>query len=178
MPIKENLYTPNCIRTFTGKYINVLEPTPEMICIEDIAHSLANQSRFGGHLPEFYSVAQHSVMCARNCKPGFEFQALMHDASEAYLLDMPKPIKNHLPEYVKIEDNLMQVIAEMVGFPFPLQPEIKEIDKEMLEFEWHYVFMQHPKPGYFRCWSAIEAKEKFLEEYHSILNLKETQCLK
>ena len=51
---EENLYTPNCIRTFTGIYVNVFEPTPEMICIEDIAHALSNQCRFSGHLPTFY----------------------------------------------------------------------------------------------------------------------------
>ena len=53
----ENLHTADCIRTFTGLYMNVFEPTPEMICIEDIAHGLSNMPRFGGHLPEFYSVA-------------------------------------------------------------------------------------------------------------------------
>ena len=56
--MKENLYTPNCIRTFTGLYMNVFNPKPDMICIEDIAHALSQQPRFGGHLPRMYSVAQ------------------------------------------------------------------------------------------------------------------------
>lgn len=59
----ESLYTPNCIRTFTGIYMNVFDPTDEMICIEDIANALSHQCRFAGHLPNFYSVAQHSVQC-------------------------------------------------------------------------------------------------------------------
>jgi len=90
----ENLFTPNCIRTFTGKYVNVFEPTLEMICIEDIAHALSMQCRFGGHLPYFYSVAQHSINCSFLVDtPCLKLEVLMHDASEAYLLGIPSPIK-------------------------------------------------------------------------------------
>src|SRR5665811_1025646 len=96
----ENLYTPNCIRTFTGIYMNVFEPTPEMISIEDIAHALTMQCRFGGHLPDFYSVAQHSLNCSYLIdNPKLKLTALLHDASEAYLLDIPRPIKNNLNNY-------------------------------------------------------------------------------
>ena len=57
----ENLYTPDCIRTYTGIYMNVFEPTLEMIHIEDIAHALSMQCRFGGHLYDFYSVVQKQI---------------------------------------------------------------------------------------------------------------------
>ncbi|MFC4230551.1 hypothetical protein ACFOW1_01525 [Parasediminibacterium paludis] len=60
----EDLYKPNCIRTYTGLYMNVFDPTPEMICIEDIAHALSHQCRFSGHTKQFYSVAQHSYHVA------------------------------------------------------------------------------------------------------------------
>lgn len=111
----ENLYTPDCIRTFTGIYMNVFEPTPEMICIEDIAHSLSMQCRFGGHLPEFYSVAEHSWHCSLMVANEHKLAALLHDASEAYLLDIPRPIKHRLNNYKKIEDNLMNIIAKNLG---------------------------------------------------------------
>ena len=134
---KENLYTPDCIRTNSGIYMNVFEPTPEMVCIEDIAHALTYQCRFGGHLTKFYSVAQHSLNCSyliNNDKN--KLAALLHDASEAYLLDIPSPIKKGLSNYKEIEDKLMTVIAEKFGFDFPLHDEVKESDKIMLELEW------------------------------------------
>jgi len=97
------LYTPDCIRTYTGRFVNVFQPTPEMICIEDIAHSLSNQCRFGGHLAQFYSVAQHSINCAGLVSSAHTKAALLHDSSEAYLMDIPSPIKAKMPEYKKIE---------------------------------------------------------------------------
>lgn len=123
--------------------MNVFEPTPEMICIEDIAHALSHQCRFGGHLPCFYSVAQHSVLAySMAVKMGaYQLQALMHDASEAYLLDIPKPIKNRLSNYVEIEDNLMTHISKKFGFEYPLSDQTKTIDRFMLEWEWDAIML-------------------------------------
>lgn len=133
---QENLFTTKCIRTVTGIYVNVFEPTPAMICIEDIAHSLSHQCRFGGHLPYFYSVAQHSLWCSHNVPAQHKLAALLHDASEAYLLDIPKPIKKELKDYQVVEDRLMKVIAEKFGFQYPLAEEIKQIDARALQREW------------------------------------------
>ena len=115
----ENLFTPGCIRTFTGLYIDVFEPKPEMICIEDIAHGLSMQCRFGGQLPKFYSVAQHSIHCSEIVSDHLKLEALLHDASEAYLLDIPSPIKNRMPEYKAVEDRLMKAIAAKLGTKIP-----------------------------------------------------------
>lgn len=139
----ENLYTPNCIRTVTGKYVNVFDPTLDMICIEDIAHSLSMQCRFGGHLFKPYSVAQHSMNCAYLVEaPELKLAALLHDASEAYLIDVPRPVKLGLPNYKEIEDRLMRVIAEKFGFSYPLHPSIKEVDEQMLQTEWHHLMLR------------------------------------
>jgi len=162
---KENLYTPNCIRTFIGLYMNVFDPTPEMICIEDIAHALSNQCRFGGHLPQFYSVAQHSVLCSQNVSYEYRLQALLHDAAEAYLLDMPRPIKQGLSNYKEIENNLMVVIAAKFGFIYPLENQVKQIDEEMLQFEWEHLMLGKPLNDVFLCWSSRFAKHSFLETY-------------
>lgn len=133
----ENLYTPNCIRTVSGIYINVFEPTMDMICIEDIAHALSYQCRFGGHLPKFYSVAAHSLNCAYLMEDdSLKLAALMHDASEAYLLDIPRPIKQRLSNYKEVEDGLMTLIAKKYGFQWPLHPEVKKVDEQMLQAEW------------------------------------------
>lgn len=134
--MEENLYS-NCIRTYTGKYLDVFNPDPEMICIEDIAHALSHTARFSGHLTKFYSVAAHSVWCAKFVKRDeFKLAALLHDASEAYLTDVPRPIKKQLPQYKVIEDNLMRVIADKFGFEYPLHPFVKEIDNMALQWEW------------------------------------------
>jgi hypothetical protein len=137
MIAEENLYTPDCIRTASGIYMNVFEPTPEMVCIEDIAHALTYQCRFGGHLPTFYSVAHHSLNCSYLIdEPELKLAALLHDASEAYLLDIPRPIKQRLRDYKEIEDGLMRVIANKFGFEWPLHPEVKKVDEIMLQLEW------------------------------------------
>lgn len=174
--MKEDLYTPDCIRTFTGRYVNVFEPTVEMICIEDIAHALARQCRFGGHLKEFYSVAQHSLDCANRVPDGFRLQALLHDASEAYLLDMPSPIKCRLGDYRGVERKLMFVIAEKFGFAWPMGRTGKGADRDCLEWEWEYLMLGKPfedpegfEAANFFCWEAGFAERRFLDEYYKMI---------
>lgn len=143
---EENLYAKDCIRTVSGIYINVFEPTAEMICIEDIAHGLANQCRFGGHLPEFYSVAEHSLNCCYLIEePEHKLAALMHDASEAYLMDIPRPIKQRLSNYKEIEDGLMKLIADVFGFEYPLHEKIKKVDETMLQIEWDCLMLKNAR---------------------------------
>lgn len=170
----ENLYTPNCIRTISGIYVNVFEPTPEMIKIEDIAHSLCFQCRFGGHLPRFYSVAQHSLNCMYLIDDtGLKLEALLHDASEAYLLDIPSPIKKGLSNYKEIEDKLMRVIANKFGFQYPFHPEIKEVDEIMLNLEWNVLMLGNTLNEYrFTIEKPHETKKKFLDMFHHFTNNK------
>lgn len=141
LDIKTPIRNDRCIRTSSGIYIDVFEPTEDMITIEDIAHSLSHQCRYGGHLPVFYSVDQHSIYCCENVE-GEEnkLAALMHDASEAYLLDMPRPIKYQMPEYRDIEDKLMHVIARKFGFEYPMAKQVKEVDELALHAEWKTFF--------------------------------------
>jgi 5'-deoxynucleotidase YfbR-like HD superfamily hydrolase len=160
---EENLYTSDCIRTFTGIYVNVFEPTPEMICIEDIAHALSMQCRFGGHLPYFYSVAQHSASCCAIAEPEHKFAALMHDASEAYLLDIPRPIKKRLANYKEIEDGLMKIIATKYGFEYPLHQKVKDVDEVMLEAEWNQIMLQQGSALDYM--DSRRAKEFFMNQF-------------
>lgn len=202
--ITENLYTADCVRTFSGIYVNVINPTVDMFTIDDIAHALSNQCRFNGHLPKFYSVAQHSVMAALEiqkrhmiCRMDMDMSdedfnhycetlstfkdiwdypdpplndlilsALMHDASEAYLADIPSPLKHHLDSYKIIEDQFMKVISEKFNFTYPLLPEIKVVDKKMLEYEWNNVMLE-PTP-IVECWSQEKSKEEFLKIYNQL----------
>lgn len=168
----ENLFTPDCIRTYTGLYMNVFDPTPEMICIEDIAHSLAFQCRFGGHLPEFYSVAQHSVYVCDivEANPGEDsvrLQALLHDASEAYLLDIPSPIKHKLDDYRKIEQRLMVAIADKFGFPYPLHQSVKDADKDLLRIEWDVLMLRLRTTHEIIPWLSAVAEFEFLKTFNT-----------
>jgi hypothetical protein len=161
----ENLYTPDCIRTYTGKYFNVFEPRKELIDIVDIAHALSNQTRFGGHLPVFYSVAQHSYLCSMYADAGHSFAALMHDASEAYLLDMPKPIKDRLPDYLALEARLMEIIADKYKFEWPLSKQVKDIDREVLELEWESIMLKRAGTVNIEPWGPYRARNEFLQVF-------------
>lgn len=164
----ENLYTPDCIRTVSGKYVNVFEPTAEMIDIEDIAHALSHQCRFGGHLPEFYSVAQHSVLCAKYVPEQFQLAALMHDASEAYLLDIPRPIKQRLTNYKEIENKLMLLIAEVFGFEWPMSPGVAAVDEVMLKHEWDELMLGKTRVYIVSLHSPVFWKRRFLQEFERL----------
>lgn len=108
------------LQTYTGIQFWPLDPRPEDIRIEDIAHALAQMCRFGGHTDEFYSVAQHSVhVCQLTQQEGeggswrtIALSALLHDATEAYLIDVPRPVKRSLTNYKNVEIRIADTIAE------------------------------------------------------------------
>jgi 5'-deoxynucleotidase YfbR-like HD superfamily hydrolase len=125
----------NFIRTFTGKKFDYLTASVDDIDIEDIANALSNVCRFNGHLPEFYSVAQHSVLCSLIVPVEHAFEALMHDAAEAYVQDIPDPLKALLPDYRRIEDQVDGLIRNKFGLQAEHTPVIKYADLTMLATE-------------------------------------------
>jgi len=155
---------PGVLKTFTGKMINVFEPDPELICIEDIAHALSNLCRFGGHTPKFYSVAEHSIRVAHTVSYKYRMAALLHDASEAYMVDIPSPIKYFIPKYQEYEQNLMAAIAEKFWFQYPLPSEVANADKKLLEIEWGEMMTDDPiiRPEPMR---PEEAEQRFLNYF-------------
>ncbi|MDP1814463.1 MAG: hypothetical protein Q8K92_08440 [Leadbetterella sp.] len=163
----DKLYTERTIKTISGIYVDVFEPKPEMFVIEDIAHALSMIPRWGGHYPWFLSVAEHSRAVAYKTK-GDKLEALMHDASEAYLMDLPKPIKKNMPEYKAIEDGVMMVIAEKFGFQYPLSEETKLADKVMLEAEWEQkeTFFINNLSGHTEPYNYNRQQRKFLDDFH------------
>lgn len=167
--MKENLYAVKSIRTLSGVYVNVFEPDPDTLLIEDIAHALSNQPRFGGHLPKFYSVAQHSLLCYLIAEKEEKYNALMHDVSEAYLLDMPKPIKLEMPEYNAIEDNLMNVLAKKFNFVYPKTKEVDRVDHFLLEWEWNVLMIKNNLHLYtpIKCMTPLQAKRMFLKTFYA-----------
>lgn len=127
------------IQTYSGKRFTPLNPTMNSIVIQDIANALSMQCRFAGHITEFYSVAQHSVYVSYLCDSRYSLHGLLHDASEAYLVDIPSPLKKSklFSEYRKVEENLQKTIYRRFG----LHEEegelesVKHADKLMLGIE-------------------------------------------
>ncbi len=173
-PDKENLWEADKIRTFTGIYINPFDATPEQINIQDIAHALANIPRFGGHPKRFLSVAEHCLYCYAWAPDAFKLEALLHDASEAYLLDIPRPIKNRLPGYKEAEERLMGVIAQALSLVYPMPAIIKDIDNQALVFEWENLVLKDIRAAdRLRPYTNHEETEKrFLQAFRQAQTLK------
>jgi len=102
------------IQTAYGNIIDPINPREEDIFIEDIAHALSNQCRYAGHVRTWYSVAEHAVRVSQAVPEEFAFEALHHDDSEAYLIDIPSPLKTALfgDLYREVEERLMNVIHQ------------------------------------------------------------------
>ncbi len=121
------------ICTYTGKAFCLENIKPENICIEDIAHGLSMLCRYNGQCNKFYSVAEHCVLLSRiKYMSGAPLARLLHDAAEAYIGDVAKPLKNLLPQYKTLEHNIQKVIAEKYQVDFE---EVKAGDIMMLEIE-------------------------------------------
>lgn len=134
------------ITTFSKIHFIPVAPRQEDILIEDIAHALSLMTRANGHFPEFYSVAQHCLDCASVAvaekRTDREVLAcLLHDASEAYLSDITRPVKAGLMEYHKIEKRLQDAIYEkyVSGGLTPAESEtVKRIDDTCLYYEFEH----------------------------------------
>lgn len=165
---------PNAIRINSGVLFDVFNPKAEDINIEDIAHALSKICRYGGHCPKFYSVAQHSVLCSyMEGTPKEQMEFLLHDASEAYLMDLPRPIKRNIPEYRTIEDNLLKLIFDRFNLSFPLSERVHEVDDSLLAYEYDN-FYTNPNPD-FEFWTDTEyAKAKFLARFNELKTLIES----
>lgn len=134
----------SAIHTFTGKKIDPCHPAPDALCIEDVAHALSLVCRAGGHFPQFYSVCQHSVACAGEAKARgmsgrVQLLCLLHDASEAYLADITRPVKAQLPQYFTYEARLQNLIYETFAGGVPSEDEqsqVSAVDDAMLRAEF------------------------------------------
>jgi hypothetical protein len=127
------------IQTYTGKQYWPIDPRPEDVDILDIAHALSMLCRFGGHCLKFYSVAEHSVHIAHWLRPRYGTRValcgLLHDGTEPYVTDVPRPTKPFLQGYKDIEQRNWLVIAEHFGLPRALPIVVKEADSRILTDE-------------------------------------------
>jgi 5'-deoxynucleotidase YfbR-like HD superfamily hydrolase len=144
------------LETQSGRFIDVLKPNPNDIRILDIAHALSHQCRFGGHTKHHYSVAQHSVNVSYLVPEEHALQALLHDATEAYLVDIPTPVKNHLVGYRDIEDNLWKAIAKKYGVSEYMNESVKEADARICITEKIHLISPHGLDG--PGWSGLTSR--------------------
>jgi len=132
-----NEYEGHWTTTFTGKKFHYLDPQPDEIDIEDIAHALSLTCRYGGHCKMFYSVGEHSIRVAEIVPEELKLQALLHDAAEAYLTDLPRPIKHDIPEFMEIENRIQGIISMKFNILYPrcFHEPIKQADNILLATE-------------------------------------------
>lgn len=120
------------MQTFTGKLIDLRTFSAEDVRLPDISHALSCINRYTGHTKVPYSVAQHSVMVSYLCEREEALWGLLHDASEAYLGDVARPLKIMLPQYVTLEKDVQRAIAGAFGMAWPMPAAVKVADNRAL----------------------------------------------
>lgn len=124
------------VSTASGRRFHFLTPSADEVELEDIAHGLAYQCRFNGQTDAFYSVAQHSLLVAELVPPPLRLTALLHDAAEAYVGDIVKPLKNLVPEFEVIERRIAAAVGERFGVELCELPKaVKRADLNALATE-------------------------------------------
>lgn len=168
-----------------GTYFDFLDPESASFGIEDVAHGLSHICRFAGQCREFYSVAEHSVYVSLLVPPEHAFAALLHDAAEAFIGDVAKPLKDLLPEYKAIEDRVEKAVLGRFGLSKPLHPSVKEADIVMLATEqralmrndddWQYTHGRQPANIEIKALPPAEARALFLSRFGELAALKENR---
>lgn len=165
------------IETYTGRQFWYLPVDPASFDIEDIAHALSMVCRYAGHVTRFYSVATHCCLMADHFRhdPRLYLTALMHDAAEAYIGDMPRPLKQQLDQFRAIESSIEQGLAKVFGLTYPWPAEIKTADlritldeRQVLKpLSVHLWVEESLKPlgVLIPDWSPERAKCEFLNRY-------------
>lgn len=149
------------MRTYSGRQFWPMDPRAEDMCIEDVAHHLSMQVRFNGATKDFYSVAEHCVIGSHLVLPEHAFEFLMHDAAEAWLGDLIRPMKNHSVlgyEYKRVESVVESKVKQRWGLRNVTPVEVKRIDQAMCAIELQQVFL-HPPDGDLSVWRDIVASD-------------------
>lgn len=167
---RPDIFKTGVVMTRSGQYLDLAKPDPAVFNLNDIATVLSRLPRFNGHTGPFYSVAQHSVAVAwllstQQQANDIVYCGLMHDVSETYLTDMPRPIKSLLPDYAQIENRLMLALANRFGFDWPMPDDVRAADDAMLCLEWDLFIKPDQKvrmPAIMRPLPSDEAAELWL----------------
>lgn len=162
------------MQTFLGRQFWPLDARAEEVHVIDIAHSLSQQCRFAGHCNEFYSVAEHSVRVSLACDEEDALWGLLHDAAEAYLVDLPTPVKRSMAAYTEIETRLQVVLSERFGLSVAMPASVKRADAVLLATEARDLMakppadwfpMPPPQQEKIRPMTSKQAKDAFLTRF-------------
>ena len=166
------------IQVYSGTTFNFAQPSASIYGIEDIAHALANTCRFSGHTRRFYSVAQHCAIASLIVPEEHAYAALMHDAAEAFICDLPAPLKMLLPDYAAVEREVETAIFHKFRVPYPFHASVKQADMTMLATEkrdilcgnttWHNLRNVLPLEERIIPLDPAAAKELFLKRYDAL----------
>lgn len=166
------------MQTFTGHRFYPLDPRADEIDPDDIAHALSLLCRYGGHVDRFYSVAEHCVLMSEAVAPEHALAALLHDATEAYVVDVPRPLKRYLDRYHDIEDLAWMAIAERFGVSVTLPGEVVDADSRILLTErdalmsraerWSQDDIYVPLPVTVTGWPPEQAERRYLDRLRAV----------
>lgn len=168
------------MQTATGRKFWPMDPRADEVFIEDIAHSLSLQCRYAGHCLRFYSVAEHSVLIARHLRGQYDEQTalwgLLHDASEAYLVDVPRPVKPYLTGYKVAEAAVMAAVCDRFGLAHEMPAAVHDADKRiiadelvnMVPMDWHARYAGKEIGMRLRYWSPEQAREEFMATFDAL----------
>lgn len=161
-----------------GRYFNFDDPEGSHFTIQDIARSLSNLCRFTGHTKHYFSVAQHCVIMSRMVPAEHALAALLHDATEAFINDLSRPLKRRCLDYRRLEERLEPVILARFGVTLPFHPCVLDADIRMQMTEQHQLMDNHddweyplgtkPYDIHLGSWPPHEARERFLSRYRVI----------
>jgi 5'-deoxynucleotidase YfbR-like HD superfamily hydrolase len=170
------------IQTYSGRRFTPTNPNPDAIVIQDIAHALSMQCRFSGHVKEFYSVAQHSVLVSYICNFEDALWGLMHDATEAYLVDVPRPLKRSgkFDAYLDFEHKMQLAVCKRFGLPEQEPPSVKRADTILLATEARDLMSPlrtdwtqpvEPLPFKIDPLGPRQAKDLFMKRFFELTNM-------
>lgn len=167
------------ILTASGAYFNFLEPDPATVTVEAVAHALSHICRFAGHTRRFYSVAQHCVLASYLVPEADARWALMHDAAEAFVGDVARPLKQLLGDYKAIEARAEAAVFAAFGLEGSMPPSVKDADLVLLATEQRDLMPAHddqwaliegvtPMVQTIVPWDSIMARGAFINRYYEL----------
>lgn len=170
------------MQTYTGRAFYPMAPRVADIDSVDIAHALSLLCRYGGHVSRFYSVAEHCVLMSHAVAPENALWALLHDATEAYMGDMIRPLKAAMSAYREAEDRLMRVICDRFNLDHTCPAEVKDADNRILLDErealmsakplpWASIEWRSPLSVDIQAWAPQEAEHRYLVRLRNLVSL-------